>query len=62
MDDQEGTVRYYIVAGLIIDGYPPIKNSVAVTLVYDNVQDLENDWPEAHYVELVGTEKDTIDA
>ena len=62
MEDQDGTVRYYIVAGLIIDGYPPIKNSVAVTLVYDNAQDLENDWPEAHYVELVGQEIEKLQA
>lgn len=62
MEDKNGTVRYYIVAGLIIDGFPTIKNSTAMTLVYDDAATLEEEWPDAHYIELVGEEIEKLQA
>ena len=53
---------YFIVMGLILDGFPSIKRSAGITLVYDNAEILEEEWPDAEYIEVIGTPIEGIDA
>ena len=48
--------------GLIVDGFPPIKRSAGITLIYDDPKVLEEEWPDAEYIEIIGTPIEGIDA
>ena len=48
--------------GLIIDGFPSIKRSAGITLIYDDPKVLEEEWPDAEYIEIIGKDIGGIDA
>lgn len=50
--------KYYILIGLIIDDYPPIHRSIGVTPIYDNLQHLEEDFPNADYLEVIADDEE----
>jgi len=53
---------YYVVMGLILDGFPSIRRSAGITLIYDDAEILEEEWPDAEYIEIIGTPIEGIDA
>lgn len=59
---QQVESKYFILLGVIIDDFPSVKQSAGVTLVYDDEDTIQEEWPDHEYVEVKLVQETTMDA